>query len=111
MARILHIDLETYSSVDIGKAGLYRYAQSPDFEILLFAYSFGDEDEVHVVDLTVTGALPHCRKTSSSHWTTPTRNYGHTMPLLSGTACRDTCIANRQAGRTGGVARWCTACT
>ena len=46
MARVLHIDLETYSSVDIGKAGLYRYAQSPDFEILLFAYSFGDEDEV-----------------------------------------------------------------
>ena len=58
MARVLHIDLETYSSVDIGKAGLYRYAQSPDFEILLFAYSFGDEDEVHVVDLTATGALP-----------------------------------------------------
>ena len=33
----LSIDIETYSSVDIGKAGAYAYAQSPDFEILLFA--------------------------------------------------------------------------
>ena len=36
--RTLHIDLETYSSVDIKKAGLYKYVQSPDFQILLFAY-------------------------------------------------------------------------
>ena len=39
----LSIDIETKSSVDIGKAGLYRYAQSDDFEILLFAYRYGDE--------------------------------------------------------------------
>mgnify|MGYP001780224738 CR=1 FL=1 len=32
----LSIDIETRSSVDIGKAGLYKYAQSPDFRILLF---------------------------------------------------------------------------
>lgn len=47
--RALHIDLETYSSVDIKKAGLYRYVQSPDFQILLFAYSV-DGGAVSVID-------------------------------------------------------------
>ena len=37
----LSIDIETRSSVDIAKAGAYKYAQSPDFQILLFAYQFG----------------------------------------------------------------------
>ncbi len=46
----MHIDIETYSSVDIGKAGLYKYADSDDFEILLFAYSF-DGEPVRVIDL------------------------------------------------------------
>ena len=32
----LSIDLETYSSADIGKTGVYRYSESPDFEVLLF---------------------------------------------------------------------------
>ncbi|WNX84385.1 DNA polymerase [Agathobaculum sp. NTUH-O15-33] len=53
----LSIDIETYSDVDIGKAGLYRYAQSPAFAILLFAYSL-DGDEVKVVDLTQEQYLP-----------------------------------------------------
>lgn len=35
----LSIDIETYSDVDIGKAGLYRYCDSPAFDILLFAYA------------------------------------------------------------------------
>jgi len=48
--RELSIDIETYSSVDIGSAGLYKYAQAKDFEILLFAYSFDDEP-VKVIDL------------------------------------------------------------
>ncbi len=52
----LSIDIETYSSVDIRKSGLYKYAQSPDFEILLFAYSF-DGAPVRIVDLT-NNALP-----------------------------------------------------
>lgn len=47
----LNIDLETFSSVDIKKAGLYRYVQSPDFEILLFAYSL-DGAPVQVIDFT-----------------------------------------------------------
>ena len=54
MAKNLSIDIETYSSVDLTKAGLYKYVQSPDFEILLFAYSFDDEP-VEVVDLTQKG--------------------------------------------------------
>lgn len=54
-ARHLSIDIETYSDIDIGKAGLYRYAQSSAFSILLFAYSL-DGGPVQVVDLTVPGA-------------------------------------------------------
>lgn len=46
----LSIDLETYSSVDLGKSGVYKYAESEDFEILLFAYSI-DNGEVKVIDL------------------------------------------------------------
>lgn len=36
----LNIDLETYSSVPIDRAGAFKYIQSPDFEIMLFSYSF-----------------------------------------------------------------------
>lgn len=53
----LSIDIETKSSVDIGKAGLYRYAQSEDFEILLFAYQLGEES-VRVVDLANGEKIP-----------------------------------------------------
>lgn len=53
----LSIDIETKSSVDIGKAGLYRYAQSDDFEILLFAYRYGDES-VQIVDLAQGEKIP-----------------------------------------------------
>lgn len=53
----LSIDIETKSSVDIGKAGLYRYAQSDDFEILLFAYRYGDEG-VQIVDLSQGEKIP-----------------------------------------------------
>lgn len=53
----LSIDIETKSSVDIGKAGLYKYAQSEDFEILLFAYRM-DNMPVEVVDLTTGELIP-----------------------------------------------------
>jgi DNA polymerase len=46
----LHIDIETYSSVDISKAGAYKYIESIDFEILLVAYAFGHED-IQIIDL------------------------------------------------------------
>ncbi|MED5019310.1 DNA polymerase [Paenibacillus chibensis] len=55
--RHLSIDIETYSSINIKKAGLYRYVQSPDFEILLFAYSW-DGGPVEIVDLKQKESLP-----------------------------------------------------
>ena len=45
----LEIDIETFSSVNLAKAGVYRYAESPDFEVLLFGYSV-DGGEVKVGD-------------------------------------------------------------
>lgn len=54
----LSIDIETYSDVDIGKAGLYKYAQSPAFQILLFAYSL-DGTPVEVVDLAMGEKIPN----------------------------------------------------
>ena len=53
----LYIDIETYSSIDIGKAGAYRYAQSEDFEILLFAYKADDEPTV-CIDLASGERIP-----------------------------------------------------
>lgn len=47
----LGIDIETFSSVDI-KNGAYAYSEAPDFEILLIAYKFSDEDKVKLIDLT-----------------------------------------------------------
>ena len=54
--KILSIDLETYSDVDLGKCGLYRYVEG-DFHILLFAYAFDDE-EVRVIDMAQGEQLP-----------------------------------------------------
>lgn len=55
--RVLHIDIETYSSVNIQKSGLYKYVQSPDFEILLFAYAY-DNDPVSIIDLLQGETIP-----------------------------------------------------
>lgn len=49
---IIHLDFETYSDINIKKAGTFRYIQSPAFEILLCAYSV-DDGPVRVLDLTV----------------------------------------------------------
>ena len=57
MQHHLSIDLETYSSVPIGKAGAQKYIQSPDFEILLFAYSL-DGAPVEIIDLAQGETLP-----------------------------------------------------
>lgn len=53
----LFIDLETYSSVPISKAGLYKYAQSPDFELLLCGYSLDGAPPV-VIDLAQGERIP-----------------------------------------------------
>ena len=55
--RNLSIDIETYSSVDLAKSGVYRYCESPDFRILLFAYSI-DGSPVRVVDLECGEKIP-----------------------------------------------------
>ena len=59
MAKIreLSVDLETFSSVDLKKCGVYKYAESDDFEILLFGYSV-DGSEVKVVDLAQGETIP-----------------------------------------------------
>lgn len=55
--RTLSLDLETYSSENLTKCGVYRYAEAPDFEVLLFGYS-ADGAPVQVVDLTAGETLP-----------------------------------------------------
>lgn len=55
--RNLSIDIETFSSADLSKCGVYRYAESPDFEILLFGYSV-DGSDVRIIDLANGEALP-----------------------------------------------------
>lgn len=53
----LSIDLETYSSNDLQKCGVYKYVEAPDFEILLFGYSV-DGSPVEVVDLACGEEIP-----------------------------------------------------
>ena len=55
--RVLHLDLETYSSAPLPKCGVYRYCDSPDFEILLLSYAFDDESVV-TVDLACGEEIP-----------------------------------------------------
>lgn len=57
MERILEMDIETYSDVDLIKCGVYAYVDSPVFEVLLFAYSF-DGEETEVIDLARGELLP-----------------------------------------------------
>ena len=53
----LEIDIETYSSVSLQKCGVYKYAESPDFQILLFGYSI-DGNDVRTIDLASGEKLP-----------------------------------------------------
>ena len=53
----LNIDIETYSSVNLAKSGVYRYVEAPDFEILLFGYSV-DGGAVQVIDLACGEKIP-----------------------------------------------------
>ena len=53
----LHIDLETYSEVDLKQCGMYRYVDDPSFEILLLAYAYGD-DPIRVIDLAQGEQIP-----------------------------------------------------
>lgn len=55
--RTLCCDIETYSSIDLISSGVYKYAEAPDFEVLLFAYAWDDEP-VRIVDLASGERLP-----------------------------------------------------
>ena len=53
----ISIDIETFSDVDLNKCGVYKYAESPNFEILLFGYAI-DSGEVQVIDLAQGEHIP-----------------------------------------------------
>ena len=50
MHQRMSVDIETFSSIDLTKSGVYKYTEAPDFDILLIGYSFDDEEEVTVID-------------------------------------------------------------
>lgn len=108
----LSIDLETYSDVNLKKAGLYRYVQSPAFEILLFAYSL-DGAPTQVVDmaqgekipLEVVHALtdPQCLKhayNAAFEWYCLSKYMGVQLPPSQ---WRDTMLHGLYAGYTTGL--------
>ena len=108
----LSIDLETYSDVNLKKAGLYRYVQSPAFEILLFAYSF-DGAPTQVIDmaqgekipLEVIHALtdPQCLKhayNAAFEWYCLSKYMGTQLPPAQ---WRDTMLHGLYAGYTAGL--------
>ena len=55
--KTLSVDIESFSSISLAKSGVYRYVESPDFEILLFGYSV-DGGSVQVVDLAIGEKIP-----------------------------------------------------
>jgi hypothetical protein len=54
---VISIDIETFSDIDLGKCGVYRYAESPSFDILLFSYSI-DDGQIKLIDLASGEKLP-----------------------------------------------------
>ena len=86
--KTLAIDIETFSDVDLIKCGVYAYADSPAFEILLFAYSFDDE-ETKIIDLAQGEQLTEEIKNALSDWHQTRRcnfhdyHSGIAMPILA----------------------------
>nr|DAD69023.1 MAG TPA: DNA polymerase I [Siphoviridae sp. ctFiA6] len=94
------IDLETFSSVDIKKAGAYAYVRSPDFEIMLAAYSinggpvqildFTEDDFKTGMDLLysliVSPEVEKCAYNATFEWLCLSKYFGHDLPL-EGWAC------------------------
>lgn len=112
MKHHLSIDLETYSSVPITNAGSYKYIQSTDFEILLFAYSV-DGGPVEIVDFAQGELLPdwlyhavlsddyikHAYN-AAFEWYALSRFYGHLLPIEQ---WRDTMLHGLYCGFTAGL--------
>ena len=108
----LSIDLETYSDVNLKKAGLYRYVQSPAFEILLFAYSF-DGAPTQVIDMAQGEKIPlevihaltdlQCLKhayNAAFEWYCLSKYMGAQLPPSQ---WRDTMLHGLYAGYTAGL--------
>ena len=55
--RIVHIDIETFSDVNLAKCGVYRYAESDCFQILFVAYAF-DDGPIQIADLAGGDPFP-----------------------------------------------------
>ena len=85
---IITVDIETYSPQDIAKVGAYRYAQDPDFQILLLGYVNEDLDTPTVIDLTTWPDTAHFLGSSCRGCWMPATPSGRTMLRLSGGACR-----------------------
>lgn len=107
----LSIDLETFSSVPIGKAGAFRYIDSDDFEILLFAYSL-DNGPVEVIDVASGEQIPDwlvealhsddyikSAYNAAFEWGCLSKVYGPMIP----SQWRDTMLHGLYAGYTAGL--------
>ena len=108
----ISIDLETFSSVPIAKSGAYKYVQSPDFEILLMAYSV-DDYEPKIIDLAQGEVIPqwlydailspNCIKhayNAAFEWYCLSRFYGFMLPIDQ---WRDTMLHGLYCGFTAGL--------
>ena len=108
----LSIDIETFSSEPIAKTGSYKYIQSPDFEILLFAYSV-DDSPVEIIDLAQGEKIPawlinalqnpeyikHAYN-ASFEWYCLSRYCGYPLPVNQ---WRDTMLHGLYCGFTAGL--------
>ena len=108
----LSIDLETFSSVPIAKAGAYKYVQSPDFEILLMAYSV-DSNEPEIIDLAQGEMIPQWlydairspeyikhAYNAGFEWFCLSKFYGEFLPVNQ---WRDTMLHGLYCGFTAGL--------
>ena len=108
----ISIDLETFSSVDLTKAGLYKYVQSTDFEILLMAYSL-DYAEPEIIDLAQGEIIPDWLNSAikspnyikhaynaAFEWYCLSKFYGELLPIDQ---WRDTMLHGLYCGFTAGL--------
>lgn len=108
----LSIDLETFSSVPIAKAGAYKYVESPDFEILLMAYSV-DGNEPEIIDLAQGEGIPQWlyeairspdyikhAYNAAFEWLCLSKIYGVMLPVSQ---WRDTMLHGFYCGFTAGL--------
>ena len=112
MKQHLSIDLETYSSVQISKSGLYKYIQSPDFEILLLAYSLNN-GKVEIIDLAQGEHIPNWLNdaiksadyikhayNAAFEWYALSKHYGYQLPIDQ---WRDTMLHGLYCGMPAGL--------